>query len=113
MSKLKSPRQKKVASLSRDRRNVYGENDKATRKNLPRKKARINRAFRHEVHQGLRVDGAPVEKLALEELDQEVGAVRRKKFKKQPDLPLVEFIDRQREKRAMPPLRVRAAKKPR
>ena len=111
MSKLKSPRQKKVASLARDRRSVYGENDKATRKNLPRKKARLNRAFRHEVHEGLRVDGAPVGGLELDELDASVSAVRRKKFKKLPDLPLVEFIDRQREKRAMPALRARGAKK--
>ena len=111
MSKLKSPRQKKVVSLSRDRRGVFGKNDKATRKSLPRKKARLNRAFRHEVHEGLHVDGAPVEKLALDELDQAVGAVRRKKFKKLPDLPLVEYIDRQREKRALAPLRVRGAKK--
>lgn len=113
MSKLKTPHQKKAASLTRDRRNVAGANDKATRKNLPRKKARLNRAFRHEVRDGLRVDGAPVEKLALEELDASVGAAHRKKFKKQPDLPLIEFIDRQREKRELPPLRARGAKKAR
>ena len=113
MSKLKSPRQKKVASLSRDRRGVHGENDKATRRNLPRKKARLNRAFRHEVHEGLRVDGAPVQTLQLEELDASVSAVRRKKFKKVPDLPLIEYIDRQRERRALPPLRARGAKKAR
>jgi hypothetical protein len=111
MSKLKSPHQKKAASLTHDRRNVYGENDKATRKNLPRKKARLNRAFRHEVRDGLKVDGAPVEKLELDALDASVTAVRRKKFKKQPDVPLIEYLDRQREKRAQPPLRARGAKK--
>lgn len=111
MSKLKTPHQKKKASLARDRRSVYGENDKATRKNLPRKKARLNRAVRHKVHAELHVDGAPVEKLELDTLDTAVAATRRKKFKKAPDLPLIEYIDRQREKRALPPLRAAGAKR--
>jgi hypothetical protein len=111
MSKLKTPRQKKGASYAHDRRNVYGENDKATRKSLPRKKARLNRAFRHEVHGELRVDGAPVEKLDLDVIDASVTAARRKKFKKQPDVPLLDYIEGQRKKRARPPLRAPAAKK--
>jgi hypothetical protein len=38
MSRLKSPQQKKLASLALDRRNVYGENDKASRKLIPLEK---------------------------------------------------------------------------
>jgi len=111
MSKLKAPHQKKAASYAHDRRNVHGENDKATRKNLPKKKARLNRAFRHEIRDGLHVDGAPVEKVDLDALDTSVTGARRKKFKKQPDVPLGEYIERQREKRARPSLRAKAVKK--
>jgi hypothetical protein len=113
MSKLKTPHQKKKASLTRDRRSPRGKAEAATPKDLPRKKARLNRAFRHEVHTRLRVDGAPVEKIEPDDLDAAVGATRRKQIEKQPDLPLVEYIDRQREKRDLPPLRPRGTKKPR
>jgi hypothetical protein len=96
VSKLKTPHQKKKASYAKDRRNVYGENDKASRKNLPRKKARLNRAFRHEVHAALHVDGTPVETLNTDAVDVDATSVRRKKFKKQPDVPLLQYIERQR-----------------
>lgn len=42
----KSPQEKKRLSLQRDRRNTYGENDKASRKNIPRSKAISHRAVR-------------------------------------------------------------------
>lgn len=38
-------------SLAKDRRNSYGENDKASRKNIPRAKARVDRANRHQDRQ--------------------------------------------------------------
>lgn len=41
-----TPREKKRLSLEKDGRNAYGENDKASRKNIPRAKARANRANR-------------------------------------------------------------------
>lgn len=43
----KSPQEKKRLSLKKDRRNTYGENDKASRKNIPRSKAKSHRAVRH------------------------------------------------------------------
>lgn len=42
----KTPQEKKRLSLEKDRRNSFGENDKASRKNIPRAKARVNRANR-------------------------------------------------------------------
>jgi hypothetical protein len=96
VSKLKTPHQKKTASYAKDRRNVYGESDKATRKNLPRKKARLNRAVRHHVHDALHVDGAPVATLDPDALDARATSVRRKKFKKLPDVPLGEYVERQK-----------------
>lgn len=44
--KQKSPQEKKELSLKRDRRNTYGENDKSSRKNIPRSKAISLRAVR-------------------------------------------------------------------
>ncbi len=38
MSKIKSAREKKALSLKRDRRNTFGENSKASRKAIPRRK---------------------------------------------------------------------------
>jgi hypothetical protein len=46
MRRRLSPQEKKRMSLDKDRRNVYGENDKASRKNIPRAKARVNRVNR-------------------------------------------------------------------
>lgn len=44
--KRRSPQEKKSLAYSRDRRNCYGENDKSSRKNVPRKKRRRHRAAR-------------------------------------------------------------------
>ena len=95
MSKLKNPHQKKQVSLERDRRNPAGAYDTSTHEKVRQKKARINRSHRHEVHQKLHVDGAPVEELDLDVLDTKVVTSQRERFKKAPALPLVEFIERQ------------------
>ncbi|HEY8565146.1 MAG TPA: hypothetical protein VIL65_06570 [Beijerinckiaceae bacterium] len=49
----RSPQEKKALSLERDRRNTYGENDKAARKAVPRRKALENRRSRHKTAQAL------------------------------------------------------------
>jgi hypothetical protein len=94
VSKLKNPHLKKQASLERDRRSPTGEYEPSTREKVATKKARINRAHRHEVHQKLHVDGSPVEELDLDGLDAKVVTAQRERFKKAPALPLVEFIER-------------------
>ena len=38
--KRKSPQEKKALSYAKDRRNTYGENDKSSRKNIPRNDSR-------------------------------------------------------------------------
>ena len=55
-SRRRTPQEKKQISLEKDRRNVYGEHDKASRKAIPAAKARVNRANRHLDRQTL--DGA-------------------------------------------------------
>jgi hypothetical protein len=51
MSTIKSPPQKKELSLAFDRRNDYGENSKASRKNITRGKKRSHRHERRGVTQ--------------------------------------------------------------
>jgi hypothetical protein len=53
MSKLKNPQDKKLASLKKDRRNVYGENDKSSRKNIPRSKQRQHQVERRPIKTAL------------------------------------------------------------
>lgn len=47
----RSPQEKKKLSLQRDRRNTYGENDKSSRKNIPRSKALSHRSVRRAAKQ--------------------------------------------------------------
>jgi hypothetical protein len=47
MSSVKDPQEKKNLSLARDRRNTYGENAKASRKNIPASKQRSHQTERH------------------------------------------------------------------
>ena len=49
----RSPQQKKQLSYDKDRRNTYGENDKASRKAIRRNKRGVNRANRHHDRQTL------------------------------------------------------------
>ncbi|MFI6307700.1 tyrosine-type recombinase/integrase [Amycolatopsis thailandensis] len=49
----KSPQEKKRLSYAKDRRERHGENDKSSRKNIPRHKRRVNRAKRHREQQVL------------------------------------------------------------
>jgi hypothetical protein len=53
LRKRRSPAEKKSLSYAKDRRNSYGENDKSSRKNIPRKKRVPHRADRHREHQTL------------------------------------------------------------
>jgi hypothetical protein len=49
----RSPAEKKALSYARDRRNAYGQNDKASRKAISLRKRKVNRANRHAARQQL------------------------------------------------------------
>lgn len=51
----RSPQEKKELSYAKDRRNTYGENNKASRKAIPIRKAKESRQDRRKVTQGLAV----------------------------------------------------------
>jgi len=92
MSKVKSPQEKKAASLNLDRRNVYGENAKSSRKNIPLSKQRSHQAERRAANQPLiQLTGAVEEDVATEaEAEARTRAIEQKRegFRKRPDAPL-------------------------
>ncbi len=85
VKRKRSPQEKKILSYARDRRNVYGENDKASRKNIPRSKAMGARAYRSEVKQAMREAG--------DEADIAAAEVSRRRFAKDPDVALGAYLD--------------------
>ncbi|MFE9579307.1 hypothetical protein ACFYO1_23175 [Nocardia sp. NPDC006044] len=88
----RSPQEKKQLSYAKDRRNDYGENDKASRKNLPRKRARVHRANRHRAHAELHGATGPLDVEASDAAETRLRGLRPKRFKKQPDVPLGEYV---------------------
>lgn len=98
MSKIKSPTEKKRMSYEKDRRNVYGENSKASRKNIPRGKQRAHMAERHIATKLLKTLGSVPTTSALEEVEGKVKDKTKQQrlngFKKVPDKPLAEALER-------------------
>ncbi len=100
MSKFKTPREKKLASLALDGRNIYGENDKASRKGIPRSKQLSHQALRRAAKRPLLgVDSTFQE----DDLVQVESAVReseiqskRKQFRKRPDASLGDLLEYKR-----------------
>lgn len=97
VKRKRSPQEKKILSYSRDRRNVYGENDKASRTNIPRSKALGTRAYRSEVKQAMREAGDEADIAAVE--------VSRRRFAKAPDVALGAYLDGAGHHKPEPPAR--------
>lgn len=89
---MKSPQEKKRLSYQKDRRNTYGENSKASRKNIPLSKALAIRAERHSqdrlLSETLRMTDE--EKLAL--LEMSVRSTKPRQWRKSADKPLGEVL---------------------
>ena len=103
MSKIKSPSEKKALSLTRDRRNTYGENPQASRKGIRRGKQRSHMEERRSVGKILRQLRESAEESDAIEADvlAKTAIVRSKQkaFKKTPDRPLGEVVKRKLAKR--------------
>ncbi|MBS1800245.1 MAG: hypothetical protein JSS95_10500 [Acidobacteria bacterium] len=96
MSKVKSPQDKKLASLKKDGRNMYGENDKSSRKNIPRSKQRQHQTERRPMKDALVLvtkakDSEEIDDLAFA-AESATIAKRRKGFAKVPDASLGEAL---------------------
>ncbi|CAK0749466.1 hypothetical protein CCP3SC1AL1_160014 [Gammaproteobacteria bacterium] len=100
MSKLKSPIQKKQKSYEKDCRSYYGENAKASRKNIPRAKQRSHMAERRVAGEILKGLYCFAEVSCSERVEADLRSKIRikqvKSFKKKPDLPLLEIIKRKK-----------------
>ncbi|MGC4938957.1 hypothetical protein [Kribbella sp. DT2] len=93
----KTPQEKKALSYAKDRRNSYGENDKASRKAIPLRKRLVNRANRHQLQQSLAsaTDAPDPEAVEVRALGK-----RPKRWKKWPDESLAEAVAYQLKRRA-------------
>ena len=104
MSKIKAPTEKKRLSLVKDRRNVYGECPTSSRKNISRCKQRGHMEVRRAANEELRsLKGASteVDVDAIEaDTKDRVLALSRSAFKKVPDAPLGEVLNRKLKRRA-------------
>ncbi len=97
MRRRLTPQEKKVLSYQRDCRNSDGENDKSSRMNIPRSKARGERSYRSRVKQALRSADA-------ESADVVASELHRDDFGKSPDAPLAEHVEREWRHRGSPRL---------
>jgi hypothetical protein len=97
VSKLKTPREKKLASLALDRRNNYGENKKSSRKNIPKSKQRSHQVLRRQAKQPLAniTSQLPEDQIDFVESVVLTSEIKNKRagFTKDPDIPLGDFID--------------------
>jgi hypothetical protein len=105
VSKVKSPPEKKRLSYLHDRRNIYGENDKSSRKNIARGKQRSHQDERRSLRQTLSSTFAGAVDDDLAESAQSEALIRgkinqRKRFRKVPDAPLGEFLKRRNLRRS-------------
>lgn len=91
LKKFKTPQEKKSWSYLKDTRNVYGENDKSSRKSIPFRKKWVNRTYRKAVNQ---IIGrlTEINELDSNETQDKTKAIKRIYWKKSPDKPLGELL---------------------
>lgn len=90
-----SPQEKKRLTYTRDRRNEYGENDKSSRRNVPRSKRAPHRANRHRAHLVLgTLAGAavPDDSEAGDVVEARLKARKPKVWRKRADTPLADAL---------------------
>ncbi len=96
----KSPTEKKALSYAKDCRNSFGENDKASRKAIPARKAKESRKVRRNANKALAGLGQLDEGAAsLIESSLRNDVERVGGWKKSPDMPLGEMIKQKSEQR--------------
>jgi hypothetical protein len=97
----KSPQDKKALSYAKDRRNTFGENDKASRKAIPARKAGESRKVRRKARQSLDVlDHADEVKAEVVESSLRHDLERVGGWKKSPDAPLANYLELQARRRS-------------
>lgn len=98
MSKVKSPTEKKRLSLTKDRRNVYGECPTSSRKNIRLNKQRGHMEVRRAANEELRGLKGVTSEADADEVESHtkdrLTVLGRSSFKKVPDAPLGEVVAR-------------------
>lgn len=93
----RDPQERKALSYARDRRNVYGENDKSSRKNIRRNKRIPNRSDRHRERQVLAVAAGRIVPEIAESAEVKLLAKKSRwlktRWRKCADTPLAEVVE--------------------
>lgn len=93
MKKRRSPQEKKRLSYNKDRRSWYGENDKSSRKNIPRSKRIRHRSERHGQQQQLSAALGAVDESVETVLAERLAQTRRgNQWRKFPDKQLGVYV---------------------
>ncbi|MFI0479457.1 hypothetical protein [Actinomadura sp. 9N215] len=95
----RSPQEKKQISYAKDRRNAYAENDKSSRNAVRLRKRFPNRANRHRVQRILQDATGPPDRDAANEVDERLARRRPKKWRKEPGLPLGDWVESRLQRR--------------
>jgi len=115
VSTVKNPKEKKQLSLERDCRNVYGENPAASRKGVAKGKQRQHMNERRSSAQMLANIKGPIDEDLASDVEVKtkvaVAFSRKYGFRKSPDLPLGEFLERRKKWKQAAALRKAEAKK--
>ncbi len=98
MKQRLTPQRKKQLSLAKDQRSAYGNNDKAARTGVRRKRALKNRKYRHNIRNAIanlltKASDAP------EAIDEATSKVQRKEWRKWRDIPLGKVIEEKLKRR--------------
>ena len=96
----KSPQEKKALSYAKDRRNAYGESDKASRRAIPRHKANVNRANRRAASTLLVGAVGSVDVERADTVATVLAGRRPKRWRKWPDRRLDEHVAHVQKRRA-------------
>lgn len=101
MKKLRTPQEKKLLSYQKDCRNTYGERGSNSRYAIAAQKAVSRRTYRHCSEQVLRVlNNTKVVRLdALDDTDLQIKTVVKRGWRKCPDSPLRQVVERKLKRR--------------
>ncbi len=91
MKRRRSPQEKKQLSYERDRRNEFGENDKASRKAIPLRKKLSNSKVRYA--------GKPLLAEESDKADALLAKAVKTRWKKHPDAALKKDVSRKLQRR--------------
>jgi hypothetical protein len=94
----RSPQEEKALSYAKDRRYAYGNNAKAARKAVPRRKRSVNKANRHAGRQFLARARGPVDAGRAEDIEARLHGRRPKRWRKWPDVPLGRLLEARRQR---------------